>query len=270
MLPFIILASFGVMLASLGGKLLTWRFVGRIVERNLTFLVSFSAGVLLVVIWNLCTEIIEHAGSLSLGVPWIAGGAVLILVAFRYLPDFHHHHDAREDNHSHSRIDAGRILLSDAIHNVGDGVLLAAAFAISPVFGFFTALSVFLHEFVQEISEFFVLREAGMSVRTALIFNFITSSTILIGAMGGYFLLERSEAFELPLLGLAAGSFLIVVFHDLIPHSIRTSHKRIHYVKHLGWFIVGVFLMASLLALVPHDEPEGVHVGGAAQKSALL
>jgi zinc and cadmium transporter len=266
MLSYILVASLLVMLASLGGKLLTWRYVGDFVERNLTFLVSFSAGVLLVVIWNLSREIIEHAGSLSAGIPWIVGGAVLVLVAFRYLPAFHHHHE-HGDEHAHSTIDAGRILLSDSIHNVGDGILVAAAFSVSPTLGFFTALSVFLHEFVQEVSEFFVLREAGMSTNRALLYNFLTSSTILVGAIGGYFLLDSFEALEIPLLGIAAGSFLIVVFHDLIPHSIRTSHKRIHYATHIGWFIAGIALMTAIVVLVPHEEPY-IEAGAAHMESA--
>jgi zinc transporter ZupT len=109
---------------------------------------------------------------------------------------------------------------------------------------------------LQEISEFFVLREAGLSVRTALLYNFLVSSTILIGAIGGYFLLEQFEALEIPLLGLAAGSYLIVVFHDLIPHSINAATERGHYIKHVVFFMVGVALMGLLATFLPHAESE--------------
>ncbi len=252
----ILVASLLIMLASLSGKLTTWRLAGPYIERNLHFFVSFAAGVLLVVIYNLSSEIIEHAGSLTLGLPWILAGALIVLVAFRYLPHFHHHHDVGTDDHSHSRIDANRILLSDGIHNIGDGVVIVVAFTASFALGVATTISILFHETLQEISEFFVLRQAGLSIGKALLYNFFVSSTILIGAIGGYFLLGTFEALEIPLLGLAAGSYFIVVFHDLIPHSINAATERGHYVRHIIFFIVGLTLMTGLVTFLPHAEPE--------------
>ncbi len=247
----ILVASFLVMLASLSGKLVMWRQAGPLIERNLHFFVSFAAGVLLVVIYNLSLEIIEHAGSLTSGLPWIVAGALIILTAFRYMPDFHHHHDATGENHRHSRIDAGRILLSDGIHNIGDGIVIVAAFTVSPFLGVVSTVSIVLHETLQEISQFFVLREAGLSARTALVYNFIVSSTILIGSVGGYFLLENFQSLELPLLGLAAGSYLIIVFHDLIPHSIGMARERGHYGRHFIFFLTGLAFMATFVTFLP-------------------
>ena len=248
----VLAASFLVMLASLSGKLLMWRQAGPLVERHLHFLISFAAGVLLVVIYNVSLEIVEHAGSLAGGLPWVVAGAALVLVAFRYLPHFHHHHDAAEADHTHSRIDANRILMSDGIHNIGDGVVIVAAFAASPILGVASTMSILVHEMLQEISEFFVLRGAGLSVRAALVYNFAASSTILIGSIGGYFLLGQFAAIEVPLLGLAAGSYLIVVFHDLIPHSFSSARERGHYGRHAVFFFAGVILMALFVTLLPH------------------
>jgi zinc and cadmium transporter len=255
-LSLILLGCFAVMTASLSGKLVTVRFLGDIIERNLSFLVSFAAGVLLVVVYGLFQEVVEHAGSLRMGLPWIVAGALCILVAFRYVPNFHHHHDESAGEHAHDTIDANRVLMSDAIHNTTDGIVLAAAFSASPLLGLMTTASVFLHELVQEVSEFFVLRQAGLSTARALFLNFLASSTILVGALGGYFLIEQFEALELPMLGIAAGSYLIVVFHDLIPHSIRTSTKGIEYVKHLSWFFAGLALMAIVVTLFSHGHEE--------------
>lgn len=240
------------MLVSLSGKLITWRGAGALIERNLHFFVSFAAGVLLVIAWSLSRELIEHVGSLSGGLPWIAIGAVVVLIAFRYIPQFHHHHDVGA--HAHSRIDANHMLVSDGIHNIGDGIVIVVSFAASPLLGIASTVSIAVHEMLQEISEFFVYREAGLSVRLALILNFITSSTILIGAVGAFFLLERFEAVEVPLLGLSVGSYLVVVFHDLIPHSIRKATERAHYIRHLAYFLIGIALMSLLIVLLPHAE----------------
>src|SRR3989344_1566854 len=106
MLITVLLASFLVMLISLSGKLITWRGAGPLIERNLHFFVSFAAGVFLLVAWSMSQEIVEHAGSLAAGLPWIAIGAVVVLVAFRYIPNYRHHQEKGE--HTHTRIDVNR------------------------------------------------------------------------------------------------------------------------------------------------------------------
>ncbi len=90
----------------------------------------------------------------------------------------------------------------------------------------------FVHELVQEVSEFFVLKQAGYSTKKALLTNFAVSSTILIGSIGGTFLLDTFSELELPLMGIAAGAFLVVVFQDLIPHSVRKAKAKASHLKH--------------------------------------
>ncbi len=255
MLVTVLLASLLVMLVSLSGKLVTWRIAGPFIDRNLHFFVSFAAGVLLVIAFNLSREIIEHAGSFAAGLPWIAIGAVVVLIGFRYIPQFHHHHDAGALDHQHMRLDANRVLVSDGIHNIGDGVVIVASFVASPIVGMATTFSILLHESLQEISEFFVLRQSGLSVTRALVYNFLSSSTILIGTIGAYFLLDQFEYLEVPLLGLSVGGYLIIVFHDLIPHSLNSAHTSAHYLRHFFYFIIGIVLMFLLVTYLPHEEP---------------
>ena len=249
----IILSSLLVMFASLVGVFSVWKQAGALIARNLSFLVSFSAGVFLVIAGHLAYEVFEHAPEFGDGLFWILLGAVGLLILFKILPSFHHHHDEHEEPHLHSHVDARNILASDALHNIGDGLLLVASFAVSVPLGLITTFSVFIHELVQEVSEFFVLKQAGYTTKQALFWNFMSSSTILIGAVGGYFLLDSFEALEVPLLGLSAGAFLVVVLHDLIPHSIRTSEHRVHYLKHLGWFVLGFIIMLVVNMIMPHS-----------------
>ena len=257
MLGTIILYSFLIMLASLAGVLFIWKGAGKAIEKNLSLLVSFSAGVFLVVVFQLGQETLHHADSLGQGWIWILAGVILITFIFRFLPDFHHHHDDEHHNHTHGRIDARRIVISDAIHNVGDGILIAATFSISVPLGIATAISIFVHEFVQEVSEFFVLRQAGLSVNRALTVNFLASATILIGAIGGYFILDSFAALEVPLLGIAAGSFLVVVLHDLIPDSVRHSRETKSYFKYIATFVIGIVLMFSVNNWLGHAHEAG-------------
>lgn len=240
------------MVASLAGVTLLWKGAGEFVEKNLKFLVSLSAGVFVVVAYQMVLETLEHSTGKWQGIPWIIVGAVGAYVIFKFLPSFHHHHDVQGENQPHSRLDVRRIIVGDGIHNVADGILIASSFALSPILGVITTASIFFHEVVQEASEFFVMKQAGYSTKKALTVNFAVSSTILIGSLGAFLLLEQFEMLEVPLLGISAGVFLLVVLFDLIPHSVRHSRKRIHHIIHLACFVVGIGLMASVLALSPH------------------
>ncbi len=248
----ILLYSALVMLASLIGVFAVWHNVGRFIERNLSLLVSFSAGVFIIIAYNLMKETMEHAGGIATGLAWIIGGAFSFWLLFKLVPFLHHHHDASQETTPHSRIDARRVMAGDALHNFSDGLLLAASFAVSSTFGVLTALSVFVHELVQEMSEFFVLRQAGYSTKKALILNFAISTTILFGAIVGFFLIKNFEILEAPILGLTAGAFLVVVLQDLIPHSIRASHQEQLYLRHLSWFSSGLALMFFVNLFVTH------------------
>lgn len=244
------------MAASLTGVLAIWNRAGWFIEKNLRFLVSFSAGVFLVVSYELVNETLHVATNLFSGLFWVAVGAIGIWFVFWLLPVFHHHHDEHEETHSHTRVDARRILMGDAIHNLGDGVLLAVAFTVSSALGVITAISIFVHELVQEVSEFFVLRQAGYSVVKAISINFAISSTILVGSIGGILLLDLFAVLETPVLGIAAGAFLVVVFFDLIPHSVRSSQTKTQHGQHLVWFLVGLVLMFGVNQVAVHSHGE--------------
>lgn len=244
----LIALSLMVMVASLTGVLTVWGRAGSFVERNLDYLVSFSAGVFLVFLFGLAVEAVEHAPSEAVGVLWMFVGAAGLWLVFTLLPQTHthvHEHDGKK-----VILDPRRMIATDAMHNMADGIFLAAAYAVSPLLAFSAGLSVVLHEMLQEVSEFFVLRDAGYSTRRALIVNFLVSSTILIGAIGGYVLLDVFEALESPILGLAAGGLFVVVLFDLLPHALREVEHKPHFFRHAGWFAFGALVMFFLSSIV--------------------
>lgn len=251
----LILSAFLVMAASLVGVIAVWRRAGHYIEDRLDLLVSFSAGVFLVFAYQVAHEAVERLGSVSSGLGWMFAGAAVVWLIFKLIPDSHEHSHA---GHGHTPLDARRLLFTDAVHNIADGVFLAASYMVSVPLGIAATIGVVAHEMLQEISEFFVLRDAGYSTKGALYMNFLVSSGIMVGAVGGYYLLGIFEALEGPLLATVAGGIIVVVLHDLLPHSVREAGKHLHFVQHIVWFAVGISVMFAVTQFVSHAHEEAV------------
>ena len=234
-----------IMLASLTGKVTVWKLAGKFVEENLDYLVSFAAGVFLILVLFLAQEVITEASTPTFGFIWLIAGLILVWLITKLIPEGHYHYHADEEE-PRNRIDTRKLLIGDSLHNIGDGVLLAITFAASPILGLAATISIFIHELVQEISEFFILRHAGYSTNNALQINLATSSTILIGALGGYFLFEQFSVLEIPILGFATGALIALLMQDLIPHSFRHAREKNCVPKHVITAIIGMALMLSI------------------------
>jgi zinc and cadmium transporter len=140
----------------------------------------------------------------------------------------HAHHDHAGHSHDQARRKASGalVLVGDALHNVMDGVLIAAAFLTDTHVGFVTALAIMAHEIPQEIGNFAVLLHSGATRRRALMLNLMTSLTALLGGVIGFFALEQSLR-ALPFaLAVAAASLLYVAVADLIPGLHRRVDAR--------------------------------------------
>jgi zinc transporter ZupT len=227
-----------VMVVSLVGVVFAFGAARTWFEKNLSFLVSFAGGVFLVTAGALTLEVFELADIWWQGAGLIVLGYVLALIIHNLLPETHHHHGA-DCQHTHRK--AKKLIVGDAIHNIADGIVLVVAFSVSPALGLGVLLSVVIHEALQEVSEFFVLRQAGYSVRKALMINFFVSSTILIGVALGYLALASHEL-EVLLLALSAGFFFNVVLHDLLP---KRSEHGTSWLTQVVVVVAGVLVMAG-------------------------
>jgi zinc and cadmium transporter len=157
-----IIAAFIIMTASLVGILFLQKTAQAFLESRLSFLLSFSAGVFLVTAGGLGLEVFELVSSVWMGAGLISVGYILAWSLHAFLPETHHHHDVGCE---HSKRAAKKIIIGDSIHNIADGVVLVVAFTASPALGIAATVSIFIHEALQEVSEFFILRHAGYSVR---------------------------------------------------------------------------------------------------------
>lgn len=256
----IIIAGVAIMVASLSGVVFTQKIAAKFLEERLSYLVSFSAGVFLITAGALALEVFELAETTFMAVLLIALGYGLAWGIQIVMPESHQHHDPNcAPLHQHgSKKSARKLIIGDAVHNVADGIILVPAFMVSPALGIAVTVSILIHEVLQEISEFFILKQAGYSTKKALAINFMVSSTIFIGIALGYFAVAYHNL-EVLLLAVSAGFFLHVVMHDLLPRPHNHENKR-DFLLHVVVLASGLLVMASV-ALALGDSH--VHGGGA-------
>jgi zinc and cadmium transporter len=214
-------------------------------EGVIPHLVSFATGALLgAALLGLIPHAVEGAGMENVhevGIALIAGIALFFILEkfllWRHCHDDHcaEHplgdaHDHRGHDHAHlqarKKASGSLVLVGDALHNVLDGVLIAAAFLTDVHLGIVTALAIMAHEIPQEVGNFAVLLHSGVSRRRALVLNLMTSLTAVLGGVVGFFALEQALA-ALPFaLAVAASSLLYVAVADLIPGLHRRVDAR--------------------------------------------
>jgi zinc and cadmium transporter len=148
------------------------------------------------------------------------------------------------------------IVLGDGIHNLVDGVLIAAAFLTDLNLGIVTSLAVAAHEIPQEVGDFAILLQSGYSRIKALLYNMLSSLGTVVGGVVAYFSLADVHQALPYLLALAASSFIYVAVADLIP----TLHKKTHAeatIQQMVLIVAGVVLIG-----VVNHYAESVHHAG--------
>lgn len=206
-------------------------------RRVLPHLVSFAVGALLgAAFLALLPHAIELAGTDSLhdiGLTFVIG--ILLFFVLEKLVIWRHCHvsdcEAHAPDHGHGHRQSERaagvlVLIGDGLHNLIDGVLIAAAFLTDFHLGIVTALAVAAHEIPQEVGDVAVLLQSGMSRTKAFLYNIAASLTAVFGGVVAYFSLETAEVARPYVLAIAAGSFVYVAVADLMPGLHRRVDAR--------------------------------------------
>src|SRR3989339_306044 len=251
-LLWILLSTFLISLISFI-SVFTLAFSKQGLERIVLILVSLSAGGLLGgAFLHLIPEALEElSGTLEADASvtvflYVIFGFCLFLIIEQFLHWHHDHHGeqcCKEERHLKSKKALSTlILVGDGVHNLLDGLVIAAAFVVSPATGIVTTLAVALHELPQEIGDFGVLVFSGLKRSKALFYNFLSGLTAVLGGFIGFMFAEQSESVAVYLLPIAAGGFIYLAASDLIP-EIKHSESSIRMFLHVFVLIVGIALM---------------------------
>lgn len=170
----------------------------------------------------------------------------------------HHHEGDDPHHHHHHGFDAEQagsggwsVLIGDSIHNFCDGVIIAAAFLADTHLGIATAGAVVAHEIPQEVGDFIVLVNAGLSRARALAYNALSGLASVAGGVLGWFVVGPWQELFPFLLVVAASSFIYVAVADLMPQLQRRLSWR-DTASQLGWMVGGLGLVALAARGVGH------------------
>ena len=209
-----------------------------VLDKLAIFLVAFAAGALMgTAFLHLLPEAVEMVEG--------KGAFLYILIGFTiffFLENvLHWHHSHRGGDTAHAQL--GTLsLFGDAAHNFLDGLIIAAAFFIDMRLGIVTATAIALHEIPQEVAEYGVLIYTGFSRARALVFNFLSASTVIVGGIVGYLLQGIIGQLETIIMFFAVGTFLYLAASDFVP-EIKKEQGLKKSLTLLSVFAAGIMLM---------------------------
>ena len=139
-------------------------------------------------------------------------------------------------------------LVGDGFHNLMDGMIIAGSFLVNLPLGISTTLAVLLHEIPQEIGDFGILVHAGYSIRKALIFNFLSAISAVVGAVFTLAIGLKTENVSAFLVPFTIGGFIYIATADLIPELKKETALKKSLLQ-LLFILLGAGVMALLLVL---------------------
>ncbi|XP_076471660.1 metal cation symporter ZIP8-like [Babylonia areolata] len=136
----------------------------------------------------------------------------------------HSHHARRGDGTRVAPV-AYMVIFGDGLHNFIDGLSIGAAFTDSVLLGISVSVAVICEELPHELGDFAILLNAGMRLRRALMYNFLSSLMCYFGLVLGILVGENTTAHTW-IFGVAGGMFLYIALVDMMPEMNSASESE--------------------------------------------
>ena len=150
-------------------------------KKVLIYFVSFSAGALFGdAFLHMLPDIAKETGFKTQAAIYVLIGIVIFFILEKII-HWHHCHEPTTSEHKHPVTYMS--LVGDTLHNFIDGIIIAASFLVSVPVGLATTLAVMFHEIPHELGNFSILLHGGFSRSRAILFNFITALSALLGRL---------------------------------------------------------------------------------------
>lgn len=271
----------GVVGTGLGG------LVGAVLRRDsnkiVSLLLSFAAGIMLAVVcFDLMNEPIEmmKEGALPSLTPLIVVAAVIagygVVYALNFFIDKRTNHEVKhiDENHPATADDLDELIHSNhyeshknaksnlfvaglvmmfaiALHNLPEGMVIGASYAISGTAeslftgsGFIMAIVIGLHNVPEGMAVSVPLISGGMSKPKSVLLTALSGLPTVFGALIGFALGGINDIMLVLSLGFASGAMLYVVFGELLPESILMWRSK------LPAFVLFIGVIAGFLLVM--------------------
>lgn len=176
---------------------------------------------------------------------YVLAGLLVFFVLEKFLR-WRHCHLSENEQHVHPVVTMN--LVGDAVHNLIDGMIIGATYLVSIPIGFTTTLAVVLHEIPHELGNFGVLVHGGLPVKKAILFNFFSALTAILGTILSLTIGPHVQGYTIALVPITAGGFIYIAGSDLIPelqHDVKLSKSFLQF----AMILVGIGIMATLVIL---------------------
>lgn len=254
MIETVLYAIISVIIVSLVSVIaaLPFLYKKKVSTHTLLFLLSISVGVLLATVFlDFIPETYEH-GHAEAAALYIMLGFLVMFILEKFV---HYQHNKKCEHsdcgHAHAYHLAPVNLIGDGVHNFIDGLVIAGAYAVNITLGIAATISIIFHEVPQEIADFGVLLYSGMSKKKAVIFNFLSAATAILGTIIGLVLIGKVHDFTHFIIPFAAGNFIYIAASNLLPQLHRHCKLK-DTVLHLIAILIGIGLILVVTMYAPH------------------
>ena len=244
----------GTLIAGVGSVLvagfLTFSFFSKLGD----YLLSFAAGTLLATAFlNLLPEAFELSSDTKSLMVWLLIGLVLFFILNK--ADLYHHGHEHGSNFEDDNVESSFqknndktlgswkiLIIGDAVHAFGDGVLIASAFVADIRLGVLATISVLTHEIPHHIGDIAVVYQSIRSKSKSISRVSFAGFFAVFGGIAGYYLIELFSHTLPILLVLASSSFIYVSLADLIPQLQKKLGVK-EVLLQIVWLGSGILLI---------------------------
>ena len=137
------------------------------------------------------------------------------------------------------------ILAGSLFHSICDGIVLASSFMVDFNVGVAVTAAIIAHEMPQQLSNYVLMLNFGMSRKQGFIVNLTAMLGSLIGAIVFYNILDKAENILPFALAVAGGSFIYVALSDILPRINRPDNKRMMVISY-SYLVIGAAIAMML------------------------
>ncbi|MDD5318089.1 MAG: ZIP family metal transporter [Candidatus ainarchaeum sp.] len=208
-------------------------------------MLAFSAGVMAYSSVEMIGAAHSSSGDAATALGFLVGLLALYIME-KGIP--HAHHFLRRKEMAASTKKAALIAGAISLHNVPEGLAVAAAFASSTPLGWLVTASIALQDVPEGLLVSAPLALYGVRLRRCLEFGILSGAVEAGAAVAGYFLFSFAAPVVPFGLSFSAGAMAFVVLVELLPDAMKNGRERAAALSFaLG--IAAAFGMATLFAL---------------------